>query len=223
MYPHRIRLRGPWEWDAGGRSGRLTMPCSPGDAGRAGLAGAVRFRRRFGYPGRIDDHERVWLVMGGVGRRAEVCVNGVSLGAWEGDGEHDVTALLGPRNELTVGVASLAAGDVLWEEAALEVRCQAYLRRVRAERVGGEIRVSGEVVGRADGPLELYLVADRSPAAYLLLGEGGEVRPFTLTGPGVDGQGAAVASVQLDLVQGATVWYSVETQPPALAARRDRA
>ena len=71
MYPHRIRLRGPWDCEplarlAPGASdgalpppGRMTLPCRWAEGGLTDFAGRVRFRRRFGYPGRIDAHERV--------------------------------------------------------------------------------------------------------------------------------------------------------------------
>src|SRR5207249_514900 len=105
MYPHRIRLRGPWECEplvcAGdaplpARS-RVTMPCRWGD-----FAGRVRFRRHFGYPGRIDPHERVWLTFAGADRDAAVRLNGDEIGRHRGafePFEFDVTTRLRPRNE----------------------------------------------------------------------------------------------------------------------------
>src|SRR5262249_781153 len=85
MYPHRIRLRGPWE-------------CEP-------VAGRARFPPPFGYPGRIDAHERVWLTFAGADR-ARVSLNGVVLSEHAGPGafEFEVTALLQARNELAVEV-----------------------------------------------------------------------------------------------------------------------
>src|SRR5262245_97069 len=65
MYPHRIRLRGPWECQPLAPDGppprRVTLPCRWADGGLGDFRGPVRFRRRFGYPGRLDAHERVWL------------------------------------------------------------------------------------------------------------------------------------------------------------------
>ena len=79
-YPHRIRLRGPWECEPleRGRPARppprrMTLPCRWADGGLKDFSGRVRFRRRFGYPGQIDAYERVWLTVAGVsdrGRRA---------------------------------------------------------------------------------------------------------------------------------------------------------
>ena len=64
-YPHRIRLRGPWECEPLERQPlgdlpaprRMTLPCRWADGGLPDFTGRVRFRRRFGYPGQIDDWE----------------------------------------------------------------------------------------------------------------------------------------------------------------------
>ena len=91
MYPHRIRLRGPWDYEPLARrpgdadlplppSGRMTMPCRWADGGLADFEGLVRFRRRFGYPGRIDAYERVWLTFDGANFRAEVTLNEYYVG-----------------------------------------------------------------------------------------------------------------------------------------------
>src|SRR5438477_13088651 len=98
MYPHRIRLRGPWECeplaravsDAQGRSEmvvealppprRMVLPCRWGEGGLADFAGRVRFRRRFGLPRQLDAHERVWLTFAGVDGVAWLSLNGDLLG-----------------------------------------------------------------------------------------------------------------------------------------------
>ena len=137
MYPHRIRLRGPWECEPLQRHPpssspsdlppvlRMVMPCRWADAGLAEFRGRVRFRRRFGYPGRIDAHERVWLTFAGVDAVAEVRLNGHFLGRHEGADpfEFEVTALLQARNELIVDVEAPAGNGGLWGEVAMEVRC----------------------------------------------------------------------------------------------------
>jgi hypothetical protein len=207
MYPHRIRLRGPWECEplartvlhAGGRIDtlddppppcRMTMPCRWHDGGLKDFAGRVRFRRRFGYPGRIDPHERVWLTFAGVDYFAAVWLNGQELGRHRGafaPFEYDVTALLQPRNELVVEVDCpapdadtlvrplLPRGAVqhgnggLWGEVALEVRCPAFLRGVRlwADFPGEpRLHVVGEAVGTSDRPLELYVLVNGRTVLY---------------------------------------------------------
>src|SRR5260370_5370654 len=97
MYPHRIRLRGPWECQplarsvivANGRkeitttdlpaARKMIMPCRWEEGGLKDFAGRVRFRRHFGYPGRIDENERVWLIFTGVEGAPEVWLNGQFL------------------------------------------------------------------------------------------------------------------------------------------------
>ena len=66
QYPHRMRLRGPWDCTpltaVPGQTlpppRRVVMPCAWAEARLAGRAVRARFTRRFGYPGRIDEHER---------------------------------------------------------------------------------------------------------------------------------------------------------------------
>src|ERR1700730_17458868 len=121
MYPHRIRLRGPWECEPLARMAssadapthlleasvppklQVSIPCTWNDAGLGDFSGRVRFRRRFNSPGRIDGHERVWLTFESAERTAELSLNGHFLGRHEGALEHfefDVTPLLERRNEL---------------------------------------------------------------------------------------------------------------------------
>jgi hypothetical protein len=217
-YPHRIRLRGPWDCEplARARAGelpppvRMTGPCTWAEGGLPDFAGRVRFRRRFGYPGRIDPHERVWLTFAGAEERAEVALNGTALGRHEGPGrfEFEVTPLLLPRNELVVDVEGPAERGGLSAEVALEVRCTAFLRDVRVWAEGGELHAAGEVVGFAEGPLELYIILDRSAAAYSTTQAAPGGVAFHLTGQA--GQAGEGARVQVDLVSGATVWYTVE-------------
>jgi hypothetical protein len=204
MYPHRIRLRDPWV-------------CEP-------LPMGARFRRRFGYPGRIDAHERVWLTFAGARGRADVWLNGHALGrhdAGSGPFEHEVTALLRPRNEVVVEVDGTAeAGRPTLQEVALEIRCTAFLRDlrrwadVRGDRA--DLHVTGRVVGVAERPLELYIVLNRSPAAYQMVTATAEGMPFHVVVPDLApeswrGEGEQEPPVvKVDLVNGAMVWYTSE-------------
>ena len=227
MYPHRIRLRGPWDCEPLARPDRddqhplppprrVAMPYRRGEAALPGFDGPVRFRRRFGYPGRIDAQERVWLTFEGVAGEAEIRLNDQTLGrrsaAEQGEAfEFDVTSLLQARNELIVDVAGTARGG-LWGEVALEVRCTAFLadlRRVAISKADGmELHVTGRVVGTAERPLELYVVLDRSVAAYHVIAATPEGQPFEIVVPNV----AAGSVVKVDLVNGATVWYTSEAE-----------
>jgi hypothetical protein len=188
------------------------MPCRWGEAGLARLGGRVRCRRRFGFPGRIDPHERVWLTLAGVSDRAALSLNGSVLGPAEGTApaEFDVTALLLARNELVAEVEGQAESGGLWGEVALEVRCTAFLRDVRAWTIRGELHVTGTVVGSADGPLDLYVILARRPLVEGRVTADPAGRAFHLEArvPETRGEGQP-AAVQVDLVNGATVWYTI--------------
>jgi hypothetical protein len=190
----------------------MTLPCRWRDGGLAGFAGRVRFRRRFGYPGRIDDYERVWLTFAGIEGRAEVSLNGQALGVYEGTGEppeFEVTRLLGARNELVIEVESASDAGGLWGEVALEVRRAAYLRAVRvAAGQGGELRVSGEVVGSAERPLDLYVLGDRATVAYATVIPAEQGQAFELTAKIPQ----TAPAVRVELVDGGSVWYAVERE-----------
>jgi hypothetical protein len=229
MYPHRIRLRGPWRcqplaWHGEDNSRplppgcTLTLPCPWSAGGLAGFRGRARLTRRFGYPGRIDAHERVWLTCEGLSDRALVRLNGQDLGACRGGFAFEVTALLRPRNELVLEVEGADEQAGVWGEVALEVRCQAYLRGVRAWRSpAGEVHVEGEVIGEAEGPLELYAVLGRHPVAYTTVTARPEGTLFHLSTADRPAE-EEPRRLKIDLVKGAMVWYTWE-QPLPLALR----
>jgi hypothetical protein len=236
MYPHRIRLRGPWECEplayAGERAGqvlpaprRVVMPCRWGDTDLAGFTGRARFRRRFGYPGRIDAHERVWLRIEGIAGEAAVWLNGLVLSSADrssGALEFDVTALLHARNELSIE-AAMSAGqeDGIWSEAVLEVRCAAFLSGVRCagfvRRDRVTLHVTGQVVGTADRPLETYVLMNGATVGYQAVNPCPEGQPFEILISDIkmenrdsSGEPLLRAAVQVDLVNGAVVWYTCE-------------
>jgi hypothetical protein len=151
--------------------------------------GRCALRRKFGYPGRIDAHERVWLVIDGLKGEAAVSLNGVRLvGLAE---EADVTGLLRARNEILID------GEGGWGEAALEVRASAYLRDIRVE--GGS--VTGRVVGGPPRALDLYLIAGRGTADYCQVTPTAEGTAFGLSKKGLEGP------YRVELVCGAAVWH----------------
>src|SRR5947208_14994336 len=196
-YPHPIRLRGPWAREP-----------------LAEAAGRGRFRRRFGYPGRIDDFERVWLTFVGLDGDVSVWLNGCFLGRHErasGGFEYEVTSLLTSRNEVVVEASGESPGEV-----AMEVRRTAFLRGWRAwgEWSGDvpRLHVSGEVVGTAARPLELYVILDRFTVAYGLTEATPKGQAFTLASdalPPERWQGGPHV-IRVDLVDGANVWYALE-------------
>ncbi|MHB1426273.1 MAG: hypothetical protein ACYC3I_24165 [Gemmataceae bacterium] len=244
MYPHRIRLRGPWECEPLLRKGdnaeqplppscRMTMPCRWSKGGLAGFNGRVRFRRSFGYPGRIDAHERVWLTFAGIDGEAEAHLNDRPLGRIRTACEFEATSLLRPRNHLLVEIEGTAEQGGLWGEVALEVRCTAFLRDLHyfailnGERL--ELRVCGQVVGLAERPLELYVLLDRSVVDYQVTTAATDGQPFEIivrdlpemSWRGWEEQFHALP-VQVDLVNGAVVWYSHSILVPTVHVETER-
>jgi hypothetical protein len=200
MYPHRIRLRGPWQAiPEGGQPRRLTVPCRLADHGLANLS--VVLTRKFGYPGRIDDRERVWITVADVAGWARTTLNGQFLGeTQDASFEADVTALLQPRNQLDLSICGASVG-----ETAMEVRALAYLKGVTIGRAEGKLRVEGVVAGTCDRELELYLLVDGRHASYRTIEAG---QPFSAE---LEENGRIV---RVELVHVSEVWYVVELTVP---------
>jgi beta-galactosidase/beta-glucuronidase len=211
----------------------MTMPARWGEGGLAGFGGRVRFRRRFGYPGRLDPTDRVWLTFAGVEACAEVWLNGHFLGKREGNTgpfEFEITPLLLARNELRVEVEGPTPGGGLWGEVALEIRCTAYLRAVciYPVRSGDTIalHVEGELVGTCDRRLELYVLLDGSTVHYTTLEAAAGGRLFHVQAEVVNPEPRQVGAesqaheVRVELVNGAVVWYRIDQEVtfPAEAA-----
>ena len=141
MYPHRIRLHGPWECEPLAAPDqpvpppprRFVPPARLRDAGLSDFAGRVRLTRRFGFPGRIDEYEHVWLTFANVVGQADVALNGTTLCSGRSAGlEFEATSLLAPRNRLEV-ILDADLGDAgLVGEVALEIRRDAFLHAVAA-------------------------------------------------------------------------------------------
>lgn len=119
-YPHVIRLRGPWRYEAldrdvdcqslapPGATGQIRLPADWGDILGAGFLGRVRFGRAFNQPSGLSPAERVWLVVAGADATATVELNGRHIGNVPGYAlglRRDVTELLRPHNQLVVDVS----------------------------------------------------------------------------------------------------------------------
>lgn len=218
-YPHRIRLHGPWECEplAGGDSGpaplrRVTYPIRLHEAGFTDPADRVRLTRRFGYPGRIDTGEHVWLTFSGVVGWADLTLNGQPLGTrLTGSFEFEITALLGPRNRLEVVLDVEPKDAGLLGEIALEIRRDAFLRDV-AIRCGpdGTVHLTGLVVGTSTVSLELYGLADRRNVVYSTIEARPEGQAFELSFV----PESSPAVVRLELVCVSERWYAVELPMP---------
>lgn len=218
MYPHRIRLRGPWDCEPLTRTDsaqplpprcRMAMPCRWGQI-LGDFAGRVRFRRHFGFPGRLDPHEHVWLTFAGVEGHAEVSLNGQALGSGagaEGPFEFEITGLLQVRNELTVEVSAAGGAGGLWGEVALEVRGPVFLRRVRAWTVAGKLHVAGDVGGSSERALELYVLVNGETRSYTSQAAGQSFHVTADPGP----------RVRVELVDGAVLWHAVDVDCESVA------
>jgi hypothetical protein len=198
MYPHRIRLRGPWEMTRAGETPRRVMfPTSWADIGLTDFAGPVDFERRFGYPGRIDAHERVWLIGEGLVGPANIALQGESLGIATNRFAFEVTGRLRDRNVLKISLDVAPERLGLWDNIALEVRATAYFDGI--SRDGKTVR--GRVAGTCDGLLEVYALADGRTCGYREVMAG---VPFEIA------LERDASSLRVELVNVSTVWDVVE-------------
>jgi len=122
--------------------------------------------------------------------------------------QFDVTPLMRQRNELVMEVSGNPSSGGIWGEVALEVRRTAFLRGVAIRTTGMHLEVTGAVVGWSDGALELYLLVDGHQASYSTITPSTEGRLFQIVVDRDGGKGPP-QSVQVDLVNGATVWYTI--------------
>jgi hypothetical protein len=234
MYPHRIRLRGPWQCefptspprqpnvrgesmaDSSSPGQTIKMPCLWMDARLADFTGRVRFRRRFGVPRKLDDFERVWLTLSGAKPGAEVSLNGRLLDLPDGKAdalEFDVTQALQERNELVIELEKTDETGGPWTDVALEIRCAAFLRDVRLRvTLDGEnarLHVTGTVAGETELPLEIYVILGRFTIAYQTVKAGNA--PFQICSEALPPPRWQVSEdVRVELVQGSVRWYTWE-------------
>jgi hypothetical protein len=201
----------------------MVMPCRLCDGGLVGFAGQVRLRRHFGYPGRIDPEERVWLTISALSESANIALNDQDLGSCRQQDcpwESDVTSLLRQRNDLIILLTALGETDGLWGEVALEIRRTAFLRGVEVHSAGSgsepTFRVAGQVVGFAERPLEVYAVLGGKTVAALTVQPSEVGRDFefafgkeTLDDLHVDTDPAR-RSLRLELIDGGVIWYAIE-------------
>lgn len=135
MYPHRIHLRGPWEYQPLSRSkllangtlevidepvpppAKMLMPGCWTQGGLTNFGGTLLFRRPFRWPNELLHHERVWLVFTGVDGQAQIRFNQKPLGEHTGPYlpfEFDITPYLKEQNHLEVEVTLPGCDDPAW-------------------------------------------------------------------------------------------------------------
>lgn len=213
MYPHRIRLRGPWECEPLGPDAppprRVIMPGRWADADLAGFHGSARFVRKFGYPGKADPElEHIWLTCDGCTGCREICLNGKHLATLANDFfEFDVTALLTARNQLEVVIEGETDAAGLWGDVALEIRKDAYLADVHVERHGDLVSVSGAVLGTSRRPLELYTLVDHRHVDYRTIEPTSAGTPFHVE---LANLASSATTVRVELIHISEIWYIVE-------------
>lgn len=227
MYPHRIRLRGPWECERveegapsppgavpGGEGSRrrVILPCRWLEAGLGEYRGLARFTRKFGYPGRVDETEHVWLTCDGCTGCREVRLNGQLLGHSEkAVFAFDVTNILSPRNRLDVLVAGDTHQAGLWGEVALEIRKDAYLADLQIERSASALFLRGKTVGIAPQALELYSLVDGRHVDYRTIMPSAAGTSFFVD---LSGAEAGSRTVRVELINISSVWYVAELPIP---------
>ena len=214
QYPHRIRLRGPWECEPidGPPPRRVLMPGRWLDAGLEGFHGSARFTRKFGYPGNIDESEHVWLTFDGCTGCQEVRLNEHLLSKPPGEVfTFEVTKILTARNRLDVLIRGESEMAGLWGEVALEIRKDAFLAGMNVVRQGSSALLTGLVVGLSPQPLELYVLVDGRHVDYrtIMPTPAGTPLRIELSDIARNSQ-----SVRVELIQVSSIWYVVELPIP---------
>lgn len=143
MTPHRIRLKGPWEYEwrpaLQNRApqpaeldfppkGRVQMPADWSDL-FGDVGGRSAFRRHFQKPTNLDPEEKVWIVCDGVGGKGRALLNDRDLGsiaAQQSTARFEITPLLQPRNEIVVELefdpqAEAGQRGGLWGAVVIEI------------------------------------------------------------------------------------------------------
>jgi hypothetical protein len=220
MYPHRIRLRGPWEvcQPGGETAAKIDMPARGSALGPA----PVRLTRRFGVPRQLDPHERVWLVIDRPAAAGHVTVNGGPAGDFNpqrGYLEIDLTHDLGTRNELSVELAGQLDDRVVWNECYLEIRGTYWLRDLAvSERDTAEVEVTGWVCGPATDGLELYVMNRGRTGAYERVSaspEGSRFAVRVVPGGPAGSPNPHHPDWRVELIEGANRWFVADVEPPA--------
>lgn len=209
MLPHRIRLRGPWTaTNAAGASLTLRAPQEWDRAARLG-DGALRLTRTFGWMAALAPHERLWLLVDLRPDGGRLILNGRDWPLAAGDTAIPLAEPLQERNELMIDVAHVAPESPLSLEVGLEVRGQAWLDGLAAERVGDMLRLVGTLRGQADDPLDLYAILHRRVALHASVRADGADAPLDLHSPAIEA-GAWAEVARVELMRGAAVWHAAE-------------
>jgi hypothetical protein len=205
MYPHRIRLRGPWEiLNPDGSKTRVDVP-----GGWSGLINvnssiSLVLQRGFGLPRTLDQDEDVYLVCDG-GGQASLRLNDSTVSPEHVSGgviEWKVTPLLRPRNvaELTVTPQPNSP------QVTLEIRGPVFLRSLTEAPDGW----TGRVIGENRPHMEVHLLAQGRVVERVSARAN---QPFALVRPLELPEGSYNPQAPLwtiELIELANRWWSVD-------------
>ena len=240
-YPHPIRLHGPWEWEVlrsnmpgeevAAMQRRLHIPGDWGGVLGAAFQGQVRLRRWFHRPGKLEAHERAWLVCQGVDPGGTIRLNGEELGAAQGYAipvEFHVTERLLARNNLEIDIDTYSIAGMqglrpgreglpggLLGDIRLEIRAEYFVQGLSLyfdpRSTPPQAVLQGQVMGNRTA--DKFEIAARGPAGELVYGEVPLDKRFELRGPAegipawkaspaVSGEQNRLAEVEVRLLRG---------------------
>jgi hypothetical protein len=214
MYPHRIRLRGPWELKSASEAAarRVNLPARWVDLGWTTGPCSASLIRRFGLPRILDSYEREFITCSGIQGASEWTLNGELMCSWPATiayGEFEVTGRLLQRNLLDVRIDSQSEAGGPWGEVALEIRGRHYLKNVE---IIDDV-AKGLVVGDSYARLELYILRQGKTVRYENVTASQTGIPFSFDVP-CDQTPLNLMSRSLgwriELVEGANRWFTVE-------------
>jgi hypothetical protein len=212
MYPHRIRLRGPWtlKSDAGVITSVNIHDRSTPEL--AAAASAVHLCRRFSWVQELQAHERLWLVLEqSVVTTATLNDMALELSALAlGHQECEITSLTRRSNQLTLNVAPGEAHRP-FPHVALEVRCRTFLRQPtwQLDAANCKLEIAGLLVGLNETPLELYVRVGALNVLYVPVHANEPSSPFRyqceIPAAAMEGE----TPIQIDLVNAGSLWHRV--------------
>jgi hypothetical protein len=214
MYPHRIRLRGPWTLTTA--TGQVVhVNVNQGLPTVDSTLSGIQLARRFSWVQPLQPHERLWLVL----ERSTVTGGKLNDRALELAGlapdhqECEVTSLTQRSNQLVLDVPIRQTHE-RFPEVALEVRCRTFLRHAawRIDPANGMFEVTGLLVGTDPSPLELYARVGEVNVLYAVVRADQSRSAFRYQSEIPAGARDEDTPILIDLVKGGVIWHRVSGQ-----------